>query len=116
MSGTRRKAESLTPFVAGYRARLLALGYTPETTRGLLKVLGQLGRWMTDNKVDVSQLDWVTITRFLEDRRADLFGRRRIDRVCDCYWSGSSTSRWSPPRCRRRCRNGMRCWASISGG
>ena len=57
MSGTRRKAGSLTPFVPGYRAKLLALGYTPETTRGLLKVLGQLGRWMTDNEVAVSQLD-----------------------------------------------------------
>jgi site-specific recombinase XerD len=73
MSGTRRKAELLTPFVPGYRAKLLALGYTPETARGLLKVLGQLGRWMTDNEVAVSQLDWVMISRFLEYRRADSF-------------------------------------------
>ena len=73
MSGTRRKAELLTPFVAGYRAKLLALGYTPETARGLLKVLGQLGRWMADNEVAVSQLDWATIDRFLAYRRADSF-------------------------------------------
>ena len=73
MSGTRRKAEPLTPFVPGYRAKLLALGYTPETARGLLKVLGQLGRWMTDNEVAVSQLDWETIERFLAYRSADSF-------------------------------------------
>jgi site-specific recombinase XerD len=73
MSGTRRKAESLTPFVPGYRVKLLSLGYTSETTRGLLKVLGQLGRWMADNEVVVSQLDWETVSRFLADRRADSF-------------------------------------------
>lgn len=73
MSGTRRKAELLTPFVPGYRAKLLALGYTPETARGLLKVLGQLGRWMADNEVAVSQLDWAIISRFLAYRRADSF-------------------------------------------
>lgn len=73
MSGTRRKAESLTPFVPGYRFKLLSLGYTSETTRGLLKVLGQLGRWMADNEVVVSQLDWETMSRFLADRRVDSF-------------------------------------------
>jgi integrase/recombinase XerD len=73
MSGTRRKAGPLTPFVPGYRSRLLALGYTSETARGLLKVLGQLGRWMTDNEIAVSQLDWETIARFLTYRRTDSF-------------------------------------------
>ena len=73
MPGTRRKAESLTPFVPGYRAKLLALGYAPETARGLLKVLGQLGRWMTDNEIAVSQLNWETIERFLAYRSADSF-------------------------------------------
>jgi site-specific recombinase XerD len=79
MSGTRRKAGPLTPFVAAYRCKLLAMGYAPETARGLLKVLGQLGRWMTANDVVVSQLDWVTITRFLEYRRSDSF-RQTPDR------------------------------------
>ncbi|MGH3637316.1 MAG: site-specific integrase, partial [Mycobacterium sp.] len=73
MSGTRRKAGPLTAFVPGYRCKLLALGYTSETVRGLLKVLGQLGRWMTDNEVAVSQLDWETIEHFLAYRSADSF-------------------------------------------
>jgi site-specific recombinase XerD len=79
MSGTRRKAGLLTPFVAGYRCKLLAMGYAPETARGLLKVLGQLGRWMTVNDVVVSQLDWETIARFLAYRRSDSF-RQMPDR------------------------------------
>lgn len=73
MSGTRRKAGPLTPFVAGYRCKLLAMGYTPQTTRSLLKVLGQLGRWMVVNDVVVAQLDWETITRFLAYRSSDVF-------------------------------------------
>jgi site-specific recombinase XerD len=38
-----------------------------------LKVLGQLGRWMIANDVDVSQLDWETIARFLAYRSSDDF-------------------------------------------
>lgn len=59
--------------MAGYRCKLLAMGYAPETARRLLKVLGQLGRWMTANDVAVSQLDWETITRFLAYRSSDSF-------------------------------------------
>ena len=59
--------------MAGYRCKLLAMGYTPETARGLLKVLGQLGRWMIANNIAVSQLDWETITQFLAYRRSDAF-------------------------------------------
>ena len=47
MVGTRRQPGGLGPYVDGYRSRLVLLGYTSETTRGMLKVLGQLGRWMT---------------------------------------------------------------------
>jgi hypothetical protein len=36
MSGTRRKAGPLTPFVAGYRDKLLAMGYAPETASSTL--------------------------------------------------------------------------------
>jgi hypothetical protein len=73
MAGTRRKAGPLTAFVPGYRDKLLAMGYAAETVRGLLKVLGQLGRWMTANDVVVAQLDWQTITRFLAYRVSDSF-------------------------------------------
>ena len=73
MSGTRRKAGPLTPFVADYRCKLLTMGYAPETVRGLLKVLGQLGRWMIADDIAVSQLDWETIARFLAYRSSDDF-------------------------------------------
>jgi integrase/recombinase XerD len=74
MSGTRRKAAgTLTAFVPGYRDKLLAIGHATETVRGLLKVLGQLGRWMTDNEVAAAQLDWGTIARFLAYRSTDSF-------------------------------------------
>ena len=43
MSGTRRKPGRLGPFVEGYRAWLLERGYTPQTTRGMLKELGRAG-------------------------------------------------------------------------
>jgi integrase/recombinase XerD len=73
MSGTRRRPGPLTPFVADYRCKLLTMGYAPETVRGLLKVLGQLGRWMIANDVAVSQLDGETIARFLAYRSSDDF-------------------------------------------
>ncbi len=57
MSGTRRKPGRLGAFVEDYRVRLLKLGYTPGTVRGMLKVLGQLGRWMDDEGVELGRLD-----------------------------------------------------------
>ena len=75
MSGPRRKPGRLGPFVDGYRIRLLELGYTPQTVRGMLKVLGQLGRWMDGEAVEAGQLDMAGIEAFLAARRAD--GERR---------------------------------------
>jgi hypothetical protein len=46
MSGTRRKPGRMGPHIVGFRESLLAAGYTPATVRGLLMVMGQLGRWM----------------------------------------------------------------------
>lgn len=71
MSGTRRKPGRLGPFVEGYRVRLSELGYTPGTVRGMLKVLGQLGRWMDGEDVDPGQLNLATVEAFLAARRAD---------------------------------------------
>lgn len=56
MSGTRRKPGLMGPYVDGFRVRLLELGYTPGTVRGLLKDVGQLGRWMAVDGVEVAQL------------------------------------------------------------
>ena len=57
MSGTRRKDGPLGPFVDGFGARLLALGYTPGSTRGKLREVGQLGRWMAVGGVSIDWLD-----------------------------------------------------------
>lgn len=79
MSGTRRKPGRLGPFVEGYRARLLELGYTPGTVRGMLKVLGQLGRWMDDERVELGELDVAAVEAFRAARRAR--GDRRVASV-----------------------------------
>lgn len=76
MSGPRRKPGRLGPFVEGYRARLLELGYTPGTVRGMLKVLGQFGRWMDEEGVEPGRLDMTVVEAFLAARRAG--GDRRV--------------------------------------
>ena len=53
MSGTpRRKPGRMGVHIEPFRERLLFAGYTPGTVRGLLKVMGQLGRWMDAQVVD----------------------------------------------------------------
>lgn len=71
MSGTRRKPGPLGPFVEGHRSQLLAMGYTPETVRGLLKVLGQLGRWMAERGLEPAALCQARVDEFLAFRRID---------------------------------------------
>jgi site-specific recombinase XerD len=76
MSGTRRKPGRLGPHVDGYRTWLLSLGYTPGTARNKLKELGQLGRWMSGEEMDVSDLSAGRIEEFLGARLA--CGDRRV--------------------------------------
>jgi len=76
MSGTRRKSGRLGPFVEGYRAGLLEQGYTPSTVRAMLKVLGQLGRWMDSEGVEPGTLDMAAVEAFRAARRA--CGDRRV--------------------------------------
>lgn len=71
MSGTRRKPGRMGPFIDGFEAWLLELGYTPETVRNALKVVGQLGRWMGRADLDASQLDEALIAEFVSARQAD---------------------------------------------
>jgi site-specific recombinase XerD len=73
MAGTRRKPGALGAYVDSYRTLLLDQGYAPETARGLLKVLGQLGRWMTARGLAPESLDLAHIDGFLAFRRADEF-------------------------------------------
>jgi site-specific recombinase XerD len=79
MSATRRRPGRLGPFVEGYRVWLLASGYTPQTVRGMLKELGNLGRWMDAEGVEIGALTVTGIESFLVDRRAA--GRRRVPTV-----------------------------------
>lgn len=71
MSGTRRKPGRMGAHVEGYRSFLLGFGYTSDTVRGMLKVLGQLGRWMEAGGLDPADLGEVRLDEFLAARRAD---------------------------------------------
>lgn len=64
MSGTRRKRGRLGPFVESYRAWLWARDYTPGTTRGMLRVLGQLGRWMSEEGLEPGRVNAAAIEAF----------------------------------------------------
>lgn len=79
MSETRRKPGRMGPFIEGFRARLVELRYTPGSVRNVLKDAGQLGRWLADVDVEVSQLDVAVIDAFLDTRRAR--GTRRVPTV-----------------------------------
>jgi site-specific recombinase XerD len=70
MSGTRRQPGGLGPQVEGYQAWLLQRGYTPSTVRNMLKELGQVGRWLTVEKVEAARLDEQRITAFIAARHA----------------------------------------------
>ena len=75
MSGTRRKPGTMGPFVEGFGLRLVELGYTPGSLRGLLKGVGQLGRWMAIEDVKLEQLGSEAIDAFARARRTDGFQR-----------------------------------------
>jgi integrase/recombinase XerD len=81
MSGTpRRKPGRMGAHIEPFRQRLLAAGYTPGTVRGLLMVMGQLGRWMSAEAVAddrLSNADFVAFCRFLESRPAQRMPRLR---------------------------------------
>ncbi len=65
MSGSRRKPGPLGPFVDGYRARLLELGYSPVSVTKSLIALGHLGRWMNGEELDVADLGGDALEMFL---------------------------------------------------
>jgi site-specific recombinase XerD len=102
MSGTRRKPGLMGPYVEGYRVRLLELGYTPDTVRNELKVLGQLGRWMANRHIGPEQLDGPAVTDFIAMRRSEGFKRvgtlRSIGKLLTYLQaSGVSVARPRPP-------------------
>ncbi len=76
MSGTRRKAGLLGPQVEGYREWLAQRGYAPETVRNMLKDLGQVGRWLSSEGLEVEQLNEESMAAFLAARHKA--GRRKV--------------------------------------
>jgi integrase/recombinase XerD len=56
VSGSRRNAGALTPFVDGCGAWLAQQGYSSAAATRSLTTLGHLGRWMDDRGVGVDQL------------------------------------------------------------
>jgi hypothetical protein len=97
MSGTRRKPGRLGPYVEGYRARLLELGYTPGTVRGMLKVLGQLGRWMESAGVEAGQSTRPRSVRFSPPGAPAAIGTSR-PRAPWARWCATCarSARWRP--------------------
>ncbi|HEY5151791.1 MAG TPA: tyrosine-type recombinase/integrase [Mycobacterium sp.] len=70
MGTTRRKAGLLGSEVEGYRAWLTGRGYTPQTTRNMLKDLGKLGLWLQVERLQVSDLDEQLMADFVASQKA----------------------------------------------
>lgn len=60
MVGTRRKPGRMVPNILEFESRLSSLGYTPGTTGGMLKVVGNVGNWLV--------LEGLTVSDFNERR------------------------------------------------
>ncbi|MFH8470586.1 hypothetical protein [Streptomyces sp. NPDC017991] len=73
---TRRKAGVLTAQVECYRAWLAERGYTAQTSRNMLKDLGQVGLWLSEQGLDAADLDEGRLKQHLSDLRKS--GRCRV--------------------------------------
>ncbi|MGH9224864.1 MAG: tyrosine-type recombinase/integrase [Acidimicrobiales bacterium] len=62
--------------VRGFEQWLLGRGYTPGSVRNMLKVVGQLGRWMTSVDLDVAGLNARSIEAFVSSCQEQ--GARRV--------------------------------------
>jgi site-specific recombinase XerD len=67
------------PYVNGFETRLLELSYTPGTVRNALKDIGNIGRWLEEESLDVSELTKESLEAFVRARRST--GRRRVPSV-----------------------------------
>jgi integrase/recombinase XerD len=66
----------LVPFAVGFRAALLAAGYTPGSLKHHLVLMGQLDRWLAAEGLGAEGLTRASAQRFLDDRRGA--GHRRV--------------------------------------
>jgi integrase/recombinase XerD len=76
MTGRRRKPGRMGPFIEGYRAWLVGLGYSPGTVINMLAMAGDLGRWMEARDVAASELDRVMVAEFRDAMR--MAGMRNV--------------------------------------
>ena len=76
MANPRRQAGVLALHVEDYRDWLARHGYTAQTTRNMLKDLGQVGLWLSREGLDVRDLDEEQLKQHLSDLRKA--GRRRV--------------------------------------
>ena len=65
MTGRRRKPGRMGPFIEGYRAWLMGLGYSPQTIKHMLAIASDLGRWMDTRGVEPGGLEGAVIAEFL---------------------------------------------------
>lgn len=79
MAETRRKRGRMGPYVSGFRTRLTELGYSPETIREMLKVVGTLGRWMERRDIAPTDLGSSAFAEFINDCRQR--GLRRVPTI-----------------------------------
>ena len=71
MTGSpRRRPGRMAAHVEPFREWLGAAGYTPGTARGLLAVMGKLGRWMDVNVGERALLTLVDFESFADSLRA----------------------------------------------
>lgn len=80
MSGTRRKAGAMAPYIAAVDAKLAAAGYTPGTRRGMLKIVGDVGRWLETERLTVADFDESAVAYFRAARAGAGFTQRLFGR------------------------------------
>ena len=64
MTATRRKPGRMGPYIEGYTAWLVGLGYTRGTVVNMLAIAGDLGRWMDVRDLAPGDLDRVVAAGF----------------------------------------------------
>ncbi|TFB61015.1 hypothetical protein [Cryobacterium sp. Sr3] len=66
----------MAPHIAGIDAKLAAAGYTPGTRRGMLKIVGDVGRWLNEERLTAADFDESAVAPF----RAARAGARQVGR------------------------------------
>jgi integrase/recombinase XerD len=64
-------SEPLRLYADGFRAELAKQGYKPLSADQQLRLMAHLGRWLTDEDLELEQLTDRVVARFLRARRAD---------------------------------------------